>query len=838
MDCSRLVLKAPLSGPLVPLDKVPDPVFAQKLVGDGISIDPTSALLLAPCDGKVSHVHPAKHAVTILAGNGLEIMLHVGIDTVSLNGKGFSAKVAKGDEVKAGDALIEFEMDYVAVNAKSLLTQVIVTNGESAKLEFRDGPVRAGIDELFAIVAGGDGERTPARVEECQAELSKPIVIANQSGLHARPAAVLSHAAKSFASSIDLVLGSRRCNAKSSTAVMKLEVSRGDAVLVSAKGPDAAEAVAKLSELICGGLGENTISAKAEATEELSTEPPRELRGISASPGTAVGSIYKMRKEILEVEEYGSGDPASELKTLEAGLAAASESLKKIASTRKAKEAEIFQAHLEMLSDPEALELAKAEIAKGKSAGFAWQKAFETQAGEIASLSSELLAGRANDMRDVGERVLRFILGLEAAKDEEIPAGSILVAEELTPSQAAAIDPSRVLGFCTVAGGASSHVAILARALELPALAGLDRSVLRLPDGARAILDATRGILKADPSDDEVKAIGTRKARIDAKRKEALAACGEAAVARDGLEISVEANVSGLEDVRRAVQNGAGGVGLLRSEFLFQGRASAPSEDEQFEIYKAMAEALGPDRELVIRTLDVGGDKPLAYLPIPKEENPFLGERGVRVFAKRPELLRAQTRAILRASQYGSVALMFPMISSLPEFRLLKGMVEEEREKLKTAPIKIGAMAEVPAVALMAKRFFEEAEFLSIGANDLTQYALAVDRGHPRLAGLADALNPGVLAMVAAVARVAGEKGRRRASVCGAMACDPLAVPILIGLGIEKLSVPPPAVPALKALIRGLDARSCREAAETALALASAEEVRSLVAKRFGDLEI
>jgi len=835
MDSSRLVLKAPLSGPLVPLAKVPDPVFAQKLVGDGISIDPTSNLLLAPCDGRVAHVHPAKHAVTLLAGNGLEIMLHVGVDTVSLGGKGFLSMVSKGDEVKAGDALLEFDMDYVAVNAKSLLTQVIVTNCEAAGFKFGESPAKAGIDTLFEVVARASEELPSERSEGSQAELSKPIAIANPAGLHARPAAVLSHAAKSFTSSVELILGNHRCNAKSATAILKLEVSRGDAILVSAKGPDASEAVKKLSELVRGGLGEAVASAKAEPGEDAASgEPPRELRGVPASPGVAAGSIYKMRKEILEVEEYAAGDQASEAKTLEDGLASAEESLKTAVARGKAKESEIFQAHLEMLRDPEVMELAKAEIAKGKSAGYAWQKAFETQAREIASLSSELFAGRAGDMRDVGTRALRFILGIETAKDEELPEGSILVAEELTPSQAAAIDKSKVIGFCTVSGGAASHVAILARALELPALAGLDRALLRLPDGAKAILDANKGVLKIDPSEKEIEEVERRKSGISLRRKKALSECREAAATRDGLEISVVANASGLEDVKRAVECGASGVGLLRTEFLFQGRGDAPSEDEQFEIYKAMAEALGPERELAVRTLDVGGDKPLAYLPIPKEENPFLGERGVRVFAKRPELLRAQIRAALRASKFGLLTLMFPMVSSLPEFRLLKAMVEEERERLKAAPIKIGAMAEVPAVALMAKRFFEEAAFLSIGANDLTQYALAVDRGHPRLAGMADALNPGVLALLAKVA----EEGKGRASVCGAMACDPLAIPILIGLGVEKLSVPPPAVPALKALIRGLEAGRCREAANAALELGSGEEVRSLVEARFGELEI
>ncbi|MGB4948249.1 MAG: phosphoenolpyruvate--protein phosphotransferase, partial [Candidatus Competibacter denitrificans] len=289
--------------------------------------------------------------------------------------------------------------------------------------------------------------------------------------------------------------------------------------------------------------------------------------------------------------------------------------------------------------------------------------------------------------------------------------------------------------------------------------------------------------------------------------------------------MEVVGNIGGLAEAEQIAGLGGEGVGLLRSEFVFLERSSAPSEDEQFEIYKAIVEALGPDRPLIIRTLDVGGDKPLVYLPIPKEENPFLGERGLRIGLDRPEILRLQLRAILRTAAYGKVRVMFPMVGLLSELRDAKAMLEEERQRLNAAPIETGIMVEIPAAAIMAAQFAREVDFFSIGTNDLTQYTLAMDRGHPKLAPKVDGLNPSILRLIAWTVKAAHDEGKW-VGVCGGIASDPQAVPLLIGLGVDELSVSLPTIPSIKAQIRTLWLHECQELAQRALALETAAEVR------------
>jgi phosphocarrier protein FPr len=391
------------------------------------------------------------------------------------------------------------------------------------------------------------------------------------------------------------------------------------------------------------------------------------------------------------------------------------------------------------------------------------------------------------------------------------------------------------MGFCTTRGGATSHVAMLARSLGIPALAGVEPAALELPNGVAVILDGDKGTLHLNVSPDEVKRVRTAQQRADQRRKEDLSHAHEPAVTLDGTHVEVMANIGGVTDAAQVTALGGEGVGLLRSEFLFMERRDAPTEDEQFENYKSIVEELGPDRIVIIRTLDVGGDKPLSYLPIPKEDNPFLGERGVRVGLDRPEVLRTQLRAILRASKFGKIKVMFPMIATLSELRDVKSILAEEAASLGVPTIPTGIMVEIPAAAVMAAQFAREADFFSVGTNDLTQYTLAMDRGHPKLAPQVDGLSPAVLHLIAHAVRGAHAAGRNvRVGVCGGIASDPVAVPILIGIGVDELSVSMPAIPAVKAQIRTLRLADCQRLAEFALAADSAADVRALVASHPG----
>ena len=839
-DGALTTIFAPMSGILVPLEDIPDPAFAQRLAGDGIAIDPLEQRVVAPCDARVLQVHRAGHALT-LSAFGLEILIHVGLDTVKLNGKGFKARVKAGDQVRKGDELMTFDADYIATNAVSLISPVLVTNMDRVtSMRPQSGKVRAG-QVLLEI---GTGARPSGEGPDLQRDAvrSAPIVIAHEAGLHARPAAVVAAAARQFTSDVRLVKGDREANARSLVSIMALEVGRGDQVTIVARGEDADQAIAAIERTLTTDLASHGGPAAPKRPPERAAAPRKvappsrddgALRGVPASPGIAVGQVFQLRHDDAVIEERAA-DPNHERRELDAAIASAHLQLEamraRMATDADADRAAIFAAHQELLEDPEVLDAAAAHIREGASAAFAWREAYTAQADRLASLESPLLAGRAVDLRDVGRRVLHLLVGRDDTP-HDVPGDSIIVAEDLAPSDAATLDRTRVRGFCTTMGSATSHVAILARGLGIPAVAGIDPRVLDIANGTRVVLDGDAGTLQLGPSAAEEGEINKRQAAAARQRTAELAVAAEAAVTRDGHRVEVVANIGDEKEARQVPEVGGEGVGLLRTEFLFMERRTAPDEEEQTRTYEAIARALGPDRILVIRTLDVGGDKPLSYMPMATEANPFLGERGVRLSLNRPEPFRAQIRAILRAAKVGKVAMMFPMISTLAEWRAARQLVEEERSALGSPRIQVGIMVETSSAALMADRFAEEADFFSIGTNDLTQYTLAMDRTNPRLAAQVDALHPAVLRLIERT--VAGaRKHKRWVGVCGALAGDLQAVPVLVGLGVDELSVSVPIVPAVKARVRSLKMAECTETARQALEAADGGEVRALVARR------
>lgn len=833
---------APLTGVMVPIESVPDPVFAQKMVGDGFSIDPFDGTVFAPVSGEIVDLQNAHHALTIRTPEGIEILIHVGLETVSLEGRGFTPHVARGDKVAVGDKLITFDVDRVAREAKSLLTQVVVANMDAiASIRPETGMVVGGRSLAATIEpaapkarasAGGGGEAFVGTV-----------VIPNPTGLHARPAATLVALAKGFESDIKLASQGNTANAKSIVAIMGMGLAHGQEVEVSAAGPDAERALAEVIEAIDGGLGEEPVPAGSPAPESAApaqkpaarrSEDPDVYLGIPASPGLAVGALVQLRTQEFAIVEAGL-NPADERRTLRDGLNRALWSLGELADglRRQGDEerAAIFSAHEELLQDPELLHLANVAVNEGKSAAFAWRNAYTTFADQLESLGNEVLAGRATDVRDAGVRVLQEITGQKLERPE-LPENTILVAEELTPSDTAQLDRSKVVGFATVTGGASSHVAIIARSLDIPAIAGIEEAVLDLEDGTRAVLDGTSGELRTNLSEAGLSAVRKRQERIEARKAAEYARKDEPAVTSDGRRVQVVANIGGVDDAKESQTKGAEGVGLLRSEFVFLGRADAPSEDEQVAIYADCARALAPGQPLVIRTLDVGGDKPLAYLPLGEEDNPFLGLRGVRVGLDRPDTLRPQIRAILRAADEGAkLHVMFPMVATISDWRRAKAMWDEEAEDLGyRGKVSLGIMMEVPSVGVMAKQFAAEEglDFFSVGSNDLTSYTLAMDRGNAKVAAQVDACDPSILALIGQAAEALHEKGKW-IGVCGGVASDPQAVPILVGLGVDELSCSIPAIPSIKAKVRAYSYSECKSLADAALTSATPEEVRALV---------
>lgn len=840
----RVELLAPVSGVLVPLSQVPDPVFATRMVGDGVSIDPTASEVRAPCAGTVSQLHPSHHALTITSAEGLEILIHVGIDTVTLRGEGFEPLVAQGDVVVAGQPILRFDPDLVGRRAASLLTQMLVANGERvAAILPAHGLVKVGCDVACTVLLATGVVTTaaePSRAQDAETEVATdPVLLPNPSGLHARPAAALVAEARRFTSWLALerledgTRPSEQVNLRSVVAVLRLGTRCGDRVRVLARGADASAASAALLQLLRTGCGEDLASPSAPvvvATPAARPAPKADglLHGVPASPGVAVGAVYHLRRPELAVPRDGVSI-ADERQRLSRALLAAGDALTTAATgDADAVRRQILAAHRELLDDPDLHAAAEAGIAQGRSAAFAWRAAVEQQALALQAMDNPLLRERADDLRDVGRRMLMQLLGV-AERPVEIPIGAVVVAEDLTPSDTSRFVPGRVMGFCTASGGATSHVAILARSLGIPAVCGIDRAVLALDEGVQVILDGEIGALDPAPDAPALARAADRLARREARSERAKAGAHQPAVTRDGRCIEVAANITGAAEAAAAVAAGADGVGLLRSEFLFDRRATAPGEEEQAAAYLAVKQALA-GRPLVVRTLDVGGDKPLAYLPLPREDNPFLGLRGIRVGLAYPELLRTQLRAILRSAGGARLSVMFPMVAGLDEFRAARAMLEEERQALNAPPVEVGVMIEIPSAALLAEQLAREADFFSIGTNDLTQYILAMDRGHSRLAAQADALHPAVLAAIRMACDGAHAHGRW-VGVCGGLAADELAVPVLIGLGVDELSVPVPALAGIKAAVSACDGARCRELSTELLSLSTAAEVRARLAQ-------
>jgi phosphoenolpyruvate-protein phosphotransferase len=681
----------------------------------------------------------------------------------------------------------------------------------------------------------GSGERVAqAVVTPADFAAYVDVTIRNPTGLHARPATAFVTLAKKFQSEVRVRHNQLTANGKSMASLLKLGVESGGQIRIMAQGLDEAQALRELEEMVVSGLGEAEAQPpSAEALRPAYTWQPEPggsvVPGVPASPGLAIGPLCYLKRSKFVVERMAK-DPQVEELNLKQAIEAARAELTSLYQEVRVKsgqdQAAIFLAHAEFLDDPELVEEVIADIQSGSSAGWAWQQAIDQRVEELQGLKDPLIAGRAVDLSDVGTRVLRLLAHtLEDAAD--LPSEPvILLAEDLTPSDTAGLDPSCVLGFCTASGGPTSHSAIIARSLGIPAVVGTGPAVLHLPEGCLAILDGERGNLYVDPSQATLEAARQAQQDLAALREAEKLRCYEPALTVDGQRVEVVANIGRVQEAEQAVNAGGEGVGLLRTEFLFLERESPPAEDEQFEAYRTMVQSLG-GLPLIVRTLDIGGDKKVPYLNLPAEENPFLGVRGIRLCLARPDLFRPQLRAIYRAAAYGPVKIMFPMIATLEDLEAAKIVAAEVRWELGADALDIGIMVEVPSTVMMAEEFAQQVDFFSIGTNDLTQYTLAMDRVHPMLAKQADGLHPAVLRMIERTVKAAVAAGKW-VGVCGGIAGDPRGAVILTGLGVSELSVAIPSIAAIKAQIRRLSLSQAQELARQALACRTAAEVRAL----------
>ncbi|MFQ9481557.1 MAG: phosphoenolpyruvate--protein phosphotransferase [Oscillospiraceae bacterium] len=549
-------------------------------------------------------------------------------------------------------------------------------------------------------------------------------------------------------------------------------------------------------------------------------------QGKGVSEGLAMAQIHLFTPKLPEISRQPAADAEAEVAKLEKTLAAAEEELRGLYETAKEKmgeqEAEIFDAHLTILGDEYSVRepIIQRIREQKQNAAAAITDQFDELAQMFRSLGDELMAERAADAEDLKQQLLRICLGCGRQDLSVLPGDVIVLAEELTPSDTVRMDTAHVKGIATRLGGATAHSAIIARTLGIPAAAGIDGWQTEALNGHMAILDGADGTLTVDPTDEETACYQSRKAQADceAQALEAFRTCPSQT--KDGAALEICANIGTPQEAQQAMKYGADGVGLFRSEFLFMDRDALPTEDEQFEAYRTAAQTMA-GKPLIIRTLDVGGDKKLPTLELPHEDNPFLGFRAIRMTLSHPEIFRPQLRAILRAAAYGDVRVMFPMIGSMDQLREAKALLREQEQTLQaegvpTGPVKVGMMVEIPAAAVLAEEFAKEVDFFSIGTNDLTQYTLAVERGNAAVAHLYAPEHPAVLRLIAMTAQAAAER-HIPCGMCGEAAGDPKLAPAFVGMGVNELSMSPRRVPAVRKLLSGLTMDECRQAAEILL---------------------
>ncbi|HEX6337434.1 MAG TPA: phosphoenolpyruvate--protein phosphotransferase [Jiangellaceae bacterium] len=807
----------------------------------------------------VSHSHAlARAAVGIaqemLHGREVSIAVAAGLDETTFGTDAVQVQAAI-ERVDSPDGVLVL-MDLGSAVLSAELALDLLDTELAARVRLCPAPLVEGLVAATVAAAGGASlaeveSEAVAALAGKQAHLHAPgepdtsspdvrsgdepavrasFVVANAHGLHARPAARLVAEVRTLDARVrlrNLTTGSAWVPGSSLSRVATLGALAGHEIEVGATGSQAREAVDHILALAARQFDEADGAAGA-----IAPSPGPAAGPYPASPGIGIGPAWRPGDPagMLETKAAAApslGDQAAEWRRVRSAVAVVRrETVQTRARTARELgegEAGVFDAHLMLLDDTELLEDVRHRIEAGASAPAAWSAAMQGIAAELEALPDEYQRARAADVRALHDQVVLALLGRSS---EFTAQAGVLVAADLTPAQAAALDRETVAGIVLAYGSPTAHSAILARSRGIPAVVAAGPDVLGIADGTMVALDGETGRLVVDPDAEALVQLKAQAAERDRLLDEAKVAAALPAVTSDGTEIHVAANVGSVDDATTAAAHGADLAGLVRTEFLFLDRDAAPSIDEQEAAYRSVSEALA-GRRTVIRTLDVGGDKPLPYIDQPVEANPFLGLRGLRLALTTPDLLRDQLAAISRVAADHPVSVMFPMVSHVDEILAARRLLAEVARPWPDG-LEVGMMIEVPAAALKAAAFVPHVDFVSIGTNDLTQYALAAERGNEAVAATADPLDPGVLRLIDAVCRAAADSGVRVA-VCGEAAADPAVVPLLLGLGVEELSVVPYSVPVVKQIVRGLSMPASRDLARRALDQASAAEVRALI---------
>ncbi|RCL02129.1 MAG: fructose-specific IIA component [Candidatus Tokpelaia sp. JSC189] len=689
---------------------------------------------------------------------------------------------------------------------------------------------------ILSVLSGSDIET----IEGPHEDLSnvQEWVLDYPSGLHARPASIWVEFAKKAGVMICVRNGAYVADMKSLAELLQLGAKSSDKLVFSTDADNGAQLLDQALATVKKISANEKESAEKSRMKQKSVHgwvPPSGVAGhvaIPAGPGLSIGHIAIVNTGGMAVQDVLQGlREGAEL--LEGALTRTKHKMKAIVDdvTRRigASDAAIFSAQAALLDDDNLVATACRLMADGHGAAWSWNEAVEQLAKRLSAMDNSLFAARAVDLRDVGGRVLSEIdpshmkRSFESIGEDAI----IIVAEDLSPSDTANLDPKKVKGLVTALGGPTSHTAILARTLGIPAVVAAGKDILATTDGKQIIVDGDNGLIYLEPTEQDIVAAQKQIERITAECEKQARARALPAKTSDGHEVDIAANINRADQVAFAIEQGGEGVGLMRTEFLFLESDETPDEDKQYQVYREMIVAL-KGKPLIVRALDIGGDKQIAHLHLPKEDNPFLGVRGARLLLRRKDLLIPQLRAIYRAAKEGGNPwIMFPMIMSISEVLQLKKLAEEIRQDLDAPLLNLGIMIEVPAAAIMADVLAAHVDFLSIGTNDLTQYTMAIDRQNPDLAPEADSLNPAVLRMIHQTASGA-QRYKRWVGVCGGIAGDPFGAMLLTGFGIDELSMTPRDIPAVKARLRAHSLAEMKKLSEKALDCETSSEVRAL----------
>jgi len=673
------------------------------------------------------------------------------------------------------------------------------------------------------------------------------LTVSNEHGLHVRPAGRLVKIATSFNADVmvkNLSTGKGPVPANSLNSIAMLGTKKDHQIVIAARGPDARKVIEALKQLAAENFGDAWPESEKPYPPPLVRIGNSDLKGRPISEGIALGPVQWYRPQPLAIPQHQVEDSGQEWTRFEYTLKTTQQTIEteylKIRSAACGDAADIFKAYLALLADPILLEKTKRLVVEQQfNAAKAWEMSITDTERSYRELDDPYLQQRAADIRDVGNQVLARLCGRAPAEKISFSQPAILIARELTPAQTAQLDMDNVLGIVTQLGGPTSHSAILARSLGIPAVVCPHEGLFELPENTMLALNGFDGALWINPDQAIISGLEQQKSAWLEERECLYRSRHRAAVTKDGHHVEIAANISSVAEARLAVENGADAIGLLRSEFLYVSRFNPPSEEDQYQILTRIGQIMA-GKSVIIRTLDLGGDKQIDYLKLPAEDNPFLGVRALRLCFQRPDLFATQLKATLRAGWDAHLRIMFPMVALVEDLRQARTALERAHDELlhdripHAWPLEIGMMVEIPSAVVLSTIFAQQVDFFSIGTNDLTQYTFAADRGNQALAAYSDALHPAVLRQIQQVV-VASHQAGKFTGVCGELAGNPLAIPVLVGMGVDELSMNPGAIPKAKAIVRELNMKAAQQLARKALDLATGRRISELARNFFAE---